>query len=65
MRLRKQHGALVDPRIELEKQARLTEAENRANTLLRTAEWLHAVISQRDSENQWQESVNRLFTGRL
>lgn len=52
-----------DDRLEREHEARLVDAENRANVLFEKAEWLHTVVSRRDQENHWQDSVNRLFLG--
>ena len=48
---------VVDP----EREARLVEAEKRANVLIEKAQWLRAVMAQRDEVNGWQESVNQMF----
>lgn len=44
-------------------EGRLVAAETRSHLLLEKASWLHTMVSRRDQENHWQDSVNRLFLG--
>lgn len=47
----------------VEQEANLVAAETRSHVLLEKASWLHTIVSRRDQENHWQDSVNRLFLG--
>ena len=42
-------------------ECRLQDAESRVEKLLEKADFLRTVVSRRDEQNHWQESVNRLF----
>lgn len=63
MMRRKHRAQSVDEPLEAEKEARLVDAEKRANVLLRTADLIHSAVARRDQENHWQASVNQLFLG--
>lgn len=49
--------------IEREHDERIQDAENRANAVIQTAEWIRTAVARRDEKNSWQASVNRLFLG--
>lgn len=49
--------------VEREQDERLQDAENRANAVIQTAEWIRTAVARRDEKNSWQASVNRLFLG--
>lgn len=63
MKLPRQRQSGPNESAERAKEGRLVDAEKRANVLFEKAEWLHAVVTRRDQQNHWQDSVNRLFLG--
>lgn len=60
---RRKKPPTLDSRCDPAGEARLVDAEERAETLLKRAEFLRAVVLRRDQRNHWQESVNQLFQG--
>lgn len=42
---------------------RLEDAERRVVVVFDRAALVYAIITKRDNENRWQDSVNRLFEG--
>ena len=63
MKFRRKRVEEQDSRLASDREERLVHAEKRANVLFARAEWLHTVVTRRDQENHWQDSVNRLFLG--